>query len=290
MPLKSLFIFVDGLGLAPAGGNNPVRSEICPNLCGLIEAHSVAIDACLGVPGLPQSASGQTTLFTGVNAAKALGSHAEGFPGPSLRRIVDTDNIFMQLMARGLKCRFADAYLADSVEEIAARRFRSVTTTMALTRPSTISLRADLLANAAVFQDITRDLLTRKGYTGGTLAPEAAADHLMQVALANDFTLFEYFQSDRAGHTCDHAVAESVLALLDAFVGRVATMAEQSGMLFVLTSDHGNIEDLSVRTHTLNKVPLIALGPGAVELLARAKSLVDVTPCLVEILTGSPMS
>ncbi len=288
--LKSVFIFVDGLGLAPAGADNPVRPEICPALCGLIESHSVSIDACLGVPGLPQSASGQTTLFTGVNAAQALGAHVEGFPGPSLRRIVDTDNLFMQLMARGLKCRFADAYLADSVEEIAARRFRSVTTAMALSRPSTISLRADLFANNAVFQDITRDLLAHKGYTGGTLSPEVAADHLMQVALANDFTLFEYFQSDRAGHSCDRAIAESVLKLLDAFIGRVASMAEQSGMLFVLTSDHGNIENLSVRTHTLNRIPLIAIGPGADMLLARAASLADVTPLLVEILTGSPMS
>lgn len=281
---------MDGLGLAPAGECNPVRPEICPNLCGLIDGHSVPIDACLGVPGLPQSASGQTTLFTGVNAAKAFGAHAEGFPGPTLRKIVDADNLFIQLMARGLKCRFADAYLADTVEEIAARRFRSVTTTMALTRPSTISLRADLLANGAVFQDITRDLLRRKGYTGGTLPPETAAEHLMQVAIANDFTLFEYFQSDRAGHSCDLDTAAAVLSLLDAFVGRAAQMAAQSGMLFVLTSDHGNIEDLSVRTHTLNKVPLIALGPGADRMLSGVESLVDVTPRLVEILTGSPMS
>ena len=288
--MKTLFLFVDGFGIAPPGADNPVRPEICPNLCRLVADHSVAIDARLGVPGLPQSASGQTTLFTGVNASQAVGRHVEGFPGPSLRRIVDRDNLFLRLEERKLRCRFADAYLADTPEEIAARRFRSVTTTMALTRPSTLCLRADLAANAAVFQDITRAALLSKGYSGPTLDAETAASHLFQVALAHDFPLFEYFQTDRAGHSCDPAAAAAVLGLLDAFVGSLAAQADAAGMLFLLTSDHGNIEDLSVRTHTLNPVPFIATGPGSGRLLAEVRSLQDVTPRLVELLTGVPMN
>ncbi len=34
-------------------------------------------------------------------------------------------------------------------------------------------------------------------------------------------------------------------------------------MTIVITSDHGNLEDLSVRTHTRNPVPLAVSGPGA---------------------------
>jgi 2,3-bisphosphoglycerate-independent phosphoglycerate mutase len=288
--MKVLFLFIDGLGLAPPSEDNLVNPENCPVLCDLIERHSVPIDACLGVPGLPQSASGQTTLFTGVNASRAVGRHVEGFPGPSLKRIVETDNLFLQLERRQMRCRFANAYLANSTEEIAARRFQSVTTTMALTRPGTISLHSDLLANNAVCQDITRESLLDRGHTGAPVEPAAAASHLIQLALAYDLTLFEYFQTDRAGHSGDPARATDVLRLLDAFLGTLVPKSKAHGMLFVLTSDHGNIENMATRTHTFHPVPLIAIGPGSERLLKEAKSLLDITPLLVELLTGRPMS
>ena len=82
--MKQLFIFVDGLGLAPPADDNPVRPEVCPAVCGLIGSRSVPLDACLGVPGLPQSATGQATLFCGRNAAAFMGRHVTGFPGPTL--------------------------------------------------------------------------------------------------------------------------------------------------------------------------------------------------------------
>ena len=52
------------------------------------------------------------------------------------------------LLPRGAKVRFADAYLVDSPEELSARRFKSVTTVMALSAPETISTSADLMAFA----------------------------------------------------------------------------------------------------------------------------------------------
>ena len=55
--MKVLFLFIDGVGLRAPAPDNPVRPEVCPVLCSLIEKHSVAIDACLAVDGLPQSAT-----------------------------------------------------------------------------------------------------------------------------------------------------------------------------------------------------------------------------------------
>ena len=46
------------------------------------------VDACLGVPGLPQSATGQTALFTGVNAPALVGDHVTAFPTTPLRRVI----------------------------------------------------------------------------------------------------------------------------------------------------------------------------------------------------------
>jgi hypothetical protein len=276
---------MDGVGLRAPAADNPVNPVVCPTLCHLIRDFSIPIDTCLDVPGLPQSATGQATLYTGLNAAQAMGRHMEGFPGPSLRTFIQEGNLLLTLRRHNLHCRFADAYTADNVEEIRARRFKSVTTVISLTCPETMSLREDLLANQAVFHDITRASLLDKGYPGPVITPAKAAEHLIQIALANDFTLFEFFLTDLAGHSRQLAQAVSTLALLDAFLLPLAAMARETKLLFVLTSDHGNIEDMSHHSHTVNPVPLVAFGPGSDVLRKDACSLMDVTPRLVKLLT-----
>lgn len=282
--MKQIFIFVDGLGLAPPSPDNPVCADACPFLCDLIAKHSKPIDACLGIPGLPQSATGQATLFTGRNAAAFMGRHVEGFPGPTLRRFVEQENVFTMLKAAGLRGRFADGYMAESVEEIRARRFRSVTTTAALTVPEVISLKADLMADHAVLHDLTRSSIVAKGYDGPLVTPEQAAEHLFQIALGYDYTLFEYFLTDRAGHSGDIEAARSVLRSLDAFLATLFPLALAHGMSIAMSSDHGNIESISAKGHTRNPVPLVACGECASSLLAHSSSLVDVTPLLLRLL------
>ena len=282
--MKIIFIFVDGLGLAPASPHNPVTEANCPYLHQLIQNHSRPIDACLGVPGLPQSATGQAALFTGLNAAQAMGRHVEGFPGPSLRALVEADNIFLALKRIAKRGFFADSYLVESVDEIRNRRFRSVTTTAALTCPEVIAMRSDLLSNQAVCHDITRHVLLDKGYPGPVITPQAAAEHLVHLALGYDYTLFEFFESDRAGHSGDLAQAAAILARLDAFLEAVFALALEMGMLVVLTSDHGNIEAINQRSHTFNPVPFIAQGPSAEDLRGSVTNLVEVTPQILRVL------
>ncbi len=286
--MKTLFLFVDGLGCAPASPDNPVSEAVCPFLFRLIRDHSRPIDACLGVPGLPQSATGQAALFTGRNAAQLMGRHVEGFPGPTLQRLVEEDNIFLALRRLGRRSRFAAAHLADSIEEVRARRRRSVTTTMALTCPEVISLRADMLANQAVCHDITRAVLIPKGYTGPLVTPAAAGEHLAQLALGYDFTLFEFFETDRAGHARDMAAASAVLRTLDAFLAVAVPLCLEMGMLVILTSDHGNIEAARSHGHTFNPVPFAARGPSAAPLREAVESLVDVTPQLLRLFAAEP--
>jgi hypothetical protein len=286
--VKILFLFIDGVGLRPPAADNPLRPEVCPVLCRLIAEHSVPLDACLGVPGLPQSATGQTTLFTGINAARYVGRHVEGFPGPSLRHLIGDGNLLLELAHRGRRARFANGYLADSIDEIRARRFKSVTTVVALTTPAAICLRDDLLADQAVFHDLTREAMRKRGYTGPLITPAKAAEHLIQIALGYDFTLFEYFQTDIAGHARDPQSAIATLASLDAFLGPLAAMAAEQELLLVLTSDHGNIENLEGHSHTFNPVPLIAIGPGAAAMQARAVALTDVTPAVLRLLEAAP--
>lgn len=274
--MKQIFIFVDGLGLAPPADDNPVKPEVCPFICDMIENHSVPIDACLGIDGLPQSATGQATLFCGRNAAAFMGRHVTGFPGPTLRAFVEEDNIFTALRRAGRSARFADAYLVDSVDEIRTRRFRSVTTTAALTVPETLSMRADLMRNQALLHDITRASLVSKGYDGPTVTPKEAANHLVQLAIGYDYTLFEYFLTDQVGHSGKMDAACDILRTLDAFLAEAMPLAAEMGISVALSSDHGNIESLGVKGHTRNKVPLMATGPGADGILSSCASILDV--------------
>ena len=282
--VKILFLFIDGVGLRAPAEDNPIRIDVCPVLCHLIANHSVAIDACLEIPGLPQSATGQASMFTGVNAAQYMGRHCEGFAGPSLRTLIQQKNLFMELSRKGLRCRFADAYLINNVTDLLSRRFKSVTTVMALTQPETIATQDDLWTNQAVFHDITRRLLQEKGHTIPTVLPQAAAEHLIQIACTYDFTLFEFFQTDLAGHTCNYAQACETLKTLDAFLDSVTKLCKQTGLLLIITSDHGNIEDMSTRGHTRNPVPLIAIGPDADKIKMHATCLTEITPRITRLM------
>ena len=279
--MKIIFLFIDGLGLRGTAADNPVNPEVCPELCRLVDSHSKPIDARLGVEGLPQSATGQATMFTGVNCAAAMGKHCEGFPGPSLRAVIETDNLFLQLKRRGKKIAFADAYLVSTPAELAGRRFKSVTTVMALTVPETISTEDDLASDRAVGQDLTRETIQDRYPDIPAIPPQRAAEHLFSIALENDFTLFEYFQTDVAGHSLDYARACAVLRRYDRFLCALVRYANAAGITIVATSDHGNIENMSERGHTQAPVPFIACGPGEERLRASVESLRDVTPAIL---------
>ena len=282
--MKIVFLFIDGVGLREPAPDNPVNPEVCPTLCRLIERHSVPIDACLAVDGLPQSATGQATMFTGVNAPVFMGRHCEGFPGPSLRTKIEEYNLFLALKARGKRVKFADAYLVDSPDELVPRRFKSVTTVMALTAPETISTIEDLLDDQALMQDLTRETIQDRYPDVPTVTPEDAANHLFGIARAYDFTLYEFFQTDVAGHSMDYARACSVLRTYDQFLAALVRYTDAAGITLLMTADHGNIEAMQERGHTRNPVPFIAFGPGEADFRAHVKSLVDVTPAILRFI------
>lgn len=279
--LKIVFIFVDGFGL---GSDDPETNLLLdprfPALQKLL-SHAVPLDAGLGVAGLPQSATGQATLFTGINAAQAMGRHIEGFPPTALKKLIEHENIFSKLRKKGKHCTFANAYWLDDPHRIPSRR-QSVTTVMSLSALGGVRQKNELRTGRAVSHDVTRWTLHTRGYDDGLIDPETAADHLLAVAAEHDFTLFEYFLSDRAGHSGNPERIAQCLGILERFLPRVADFAAQANHLFLLSSDHGNIEDLTTLTHTGNPVPLIALGAGA-ERMKDCASLADVAPAVLEL-------
>ena len=280
---KTLLIFVDGLGLGSADpAVNPIHSGVCPCLEELL-TRAAPVDATLGVAGMPQSATGQTTLLTGVNAARVMGRHVEALPGPKLREVIVAHNVFSQLAVRGYRGTFANGYFVDDVKEVLERRRQSVTTVASLAGLGSVRDTEDMLCNWAVYQDLTRETLRPRGYDGPLVTPCEAAGHLLAIAREYDFTLFEFFLTDVAAHKGSRDAQLEILKKLDEFLDVVRGHADIPRGLFVLTSDHGNMEDSTTRLHTLNPVPLVAIGQGATELRTAVKSLVDFVPALLTL-------
>ena len=221
-------------------------------------------------------------MFTGVNCAVAIGRHLEGFPSVELRKIIEENNLFIELKKRHKRVRFADAYLVDDVKEIAERRFKSVTTVMALTVPESIAMTEDLMEDRALMQDLTRETIQDRYPDIPVVPPQRAAEHLFRLALLNDFPLYEFFQTDVSGHSMDYARACAVLRTYDRFLAALVRCTEAAGITLVMTADHGNIEAIGERGHTRNPVPFIAFGPGEAWLRDRVNSLQDITPALLE--------
>lgn len=279
-------IFIDGLGMAPENPDtNPINKTICPNLTIALSQHALPIDAILGVPGIPQSATGQTSLLTGINAQKSIGRHVEGFPGPTLRKIICENNIFSKLNQKDLKSTFANGYLSLNIEDVHKMRIKSVTTVATLSAFGDVRRGHLLEKHQSVSHDIIRDTLAPRGYTGKLITPEQAAEDLFNISKQNSFTLFEYFLTDRAGHSANITKAKHALHRLDLLIAKLIKLVENSEVSLLLTSDHGNIEDLTTRSHTANPVPFFAYGSLAAKLQSQISDLTHITPALIELLT-----
>ncbi|MBE3589509.1 MAG: alkaline phosphatase family protein [Firmicutes bacterium] len=307
--MSLLFVFADGVGYAPCGPRNPLWSPGLPRLealagwrlCGaetewgLVHrsedgrAAVALLDATLGVDGLPQSGTGQAALFGGFNAAKLEGRHVPAFPTRAIREALEGQNLFKAVHARGGRAVFLNAYRTAFFEGERPRHARLSCTTAAYAAIG-LPFRTvdDLNAGRAVAFDITGARLREVEPRAALRTPEEAGAVAARVALEEaELAVFEYFLTDRAGHLQDEALAAETLDALDRFLaGAWEVLAPRGGRLF-LTSDHGNLEDLSVRTHTRRPVPAVALGPGAIQALAGARGIEDVPQALVAWLEHS---
>jgi len=288
-----LLFFIDGLGIGTRGPHNPFD--------GLNDAAPLAIfqdetpdipfggrlaptDARLGVDGRPQSASGQTTILTGINAAAAIGHHKQGFPNQTLLDIIREHSIFLQLKRAGVdEITFANTYTQKFFES----RPRWISATTAAVEAAGLQFNRvnDLKAGRAVYQDFTNAMLIDRGEAVDLRTPEEAGEVLANIVTANTFTLYEYFITDKVGHARDYKAASRVLRSLASFIRCMLAKLDLNGTTVVLTSDHGNIEDLSLRNHTLNPVPTIVWGEYREHLAARILSLTDITPGIIDVLT-----
>jgi len=143
----------------------------------------------------------------------------------------------------------------------------------------------DVAAGRSIYQDFTNADLIARGFDLRPGTADEAGRVLARAARdGGGFTLYEYFLSDKAGHTGDPALIAGELAKLDTFVRAVLDELSAElpdGTQVLLTSDHGNLEDATTRRHTTNPVPLLVWGDGARETAASVTRLDQVTPAIV---------
>ncbi len=285
-----VLVFIDGIGIGlPDAGVNPFARAGARWLRAVTGWSPPAdggaplllpVDACLGVPGLPQSATGQTALLTGLNAPEAVGRHVNGFCTPALARLLDGQTLFSRVQARGGRATFANAYTPPFFE--GKRRFLSVTTVATRTAGLRFRTLDDLCSGEAVFQDYTNRLLREQGYDVPVIEPEEAGRRLARLAAEHAFTLYEYFQTDKAGHDQDMDRAVGLIEGLDRLIRSLLAHLDLDRTLVCVASDHGNLEDLRTRSHTTNPVPVLLWGRGREAVAARLRRLTDIAPALLE--------
>lgn len=250
---------------------------------GTLEVVYRELDATLGHPGLPQSATGQATILTGQNGADAMNGHYGPWPGPTLQRLLDAGNLFHDGVRAGGAC-LANAYPQAYFEARRGRRFRLNAVAYAAVAAGVKQLGAeDYAADRAVPSDLVGEHMQRPA---GPLGPLGSARVLGELSEVNAFTLLDVWLTDSLGHMRKVDDAKRLVERIDRVVGFLVEDergAVARGVTVVITSDHGNLEDASVATHTRNPVPLYAVGPAA-RAFAGAASLLDVAPAVREIL------
>lgn len=288
---RLLFIFLDGVGLgSDDSGINPVVVAQTPLLDDLLGGKLTAslqercepdlvfkqLDATLGFSGLPQSATGQTALLTGKNGAEIMKGHYGPWPGPTLKKELDKGSLFSETLTQGKRAQFANVYPPGYFRALNAAKLK-VNVPVYAARSAGLELaRLERYEEGkAISVDLTGEYLQRYSPTLAKLSPYDMGKRLADLSRDASLTFFDFWPSDETGHRGSFAEAVTLLEKLDAFFKGVTENLRD--VILLLTSDHGNLEDKSVKTHTRAAVPLLVLGPGA-EAFEESSSLLDISP------------
>lgn len=293
------FIFWDGVGYGKKNPDiNPFFSSKLPVFQKLFNGNipSTAfkkyssdrvslspVNATLRVSGLPQSGTGQTAIMTGMNASKLIGKHFGPHPYSSLVPIIKERSLFAQLQQMDKTFFFANGYPQRYFDYIFGPKGKVPTIALAYTSTGkSLNTHTAIKNREAISADISGTRWKELGHPDvEPMPPQEAGALFYRLGQNVDLIFFEYFVTDHAGHSQELGIAVDMLERMDAFIdGILQDFNFEKDIIFII-SDHGNIEDLSVKTHTRNPVPLIVIGNRHSYFSSRIKSLVDVTPTII---------
>lgn len=299
--------FIDGVGLGDDDPeSNPFVTAHLPYLTGLLGekwyvrdrgrittsyVSFLPTDANLDMPGRPQSATGQAAILSGRNVAQLVGEHYGPKPNPAVAEVIRQGTLFHDVMQAGGAAALLSPYPQGYFDAINSGKRLYSSVPLAATAAG-LHLRGadDLRQGQAISPDFTaqawRDFL---GYNDIPVLPLfQAGEKLAGLAAQYDFSFFEHWPSDRAGHKGTLTEAVTHLEMLDEAIGGLLAAWDNNSGLLIITSDHGNIEAKNHRQHTTNPVPTILAGPNHAEWAARIHALTDIAPVVREFLGITP--
>lgn len=293
------FVFIDGIGVGERNHLNPLSSGSLKSFSHFTNSVGMdknceerienqilfkKIDANLEVAGLPQSGTGQTTLFSGENASKLIGKHFGPYPHSGIKPLLKEKSLFHKAITLGKKPHFINAY-PDLFFKRSSKRDRwSCTTLMTKSAGLRLNRIKDVIDGNAITAEITQSVWRSKlNLEVPEIEPKEASNRVLRSLKKYDLVLYEYYLTDKAGHEQSRELADQILTTLDLFIWGVIQGLSPDDTL-VITSDHGNLEDLSVKTHTRNPVPLFVMGD--VEAFQSVRSIQDITPAIMDVMKG----
>ncbi len=292
-----LLVFLDGIGL---GDDNPAVNPFA--VANLPTVHSltngcrwlkstgrqigsraafVPTDPRVGIPGRPQSASGQAMILTGRNIPALIGEHYGPRPNLPIRELIAQDNFFMQVTQRGMRAGLLEGYPPRWHDAInSGKRLRASYQQAAFVAGVPIFDERAIYSGDALAVDWTGEgWRTELGYTDSPVySPYEAGVKMVELSRRYEFSFFPHWMTDVIGHRGAIADGVRILELFDGVMqGVIATWNDSEGLI-VITSDHGNLEDLSHGKHTENDVPTLIIGDGAEAFAGGITTLADIVP------------
>ncbi len=303
--MRTIILFLDGVGLGRDDtATNPLAAADMPTLSSLLDgrrllagngrietaaATLIPTDAGLGVPGRPQSATGQTALLTGLNAPALLGEHYGPRPNAPLREILNGETLFSRALAAGHKVCYANAFPQGYFGAVKrGKRLHGAIPHAAAAAGLRLRSADDLRRGQALSVDFTNaGWRNSLGYDDMPLREPAEAGGLLaQLASDADLTWFEHWPTDILGHRGQLDAAIDIFQQFDAFLRGLLAGIDLSETLVLITSDHGNVEDCSQRRHTENPVPTLLIGAPRQTIAANIHDLTHIAPAILQV-TGT---
>jgi len=290
-----LIFFLDGVGLGEADpAKNPFVTAVLPHLTALFgpdwylagreavitpRATLVPTDANLGLPGRPQSATGQATILTGRNVPQLVGEHYGPKPNTAVAEVIRQGTLFHEVVTAGGQAALITPYPPGYFAAIeSGKRLLSAVPLAATSAGLPLMTVEDLRNGRAVSPDFTaaawHDHLGFPDVPRLSLA--AAGRQIAAIAQTYAFSFFEHWPSDVRGHRGTLAEAVAHLETIDTVLGGLLEAWDEAQGLLIITSDHGNIEAKDSRSHTRNWVPTILVGAGHGALAPHIHDLTDV--------------
>jgi len=292
-----LLIFLDGVGL---GKNDPKTNPFAlantPTLMALANdnrwvretgyqlserAVFSPTDPRMDIPGKPQSASGQAAILTGKNIPALIGEHYGPRPNPPIRQILKEDNFFMQVTRHGGKAALIEGYPPRFHEAInSGKRLRS-SYQEALVAAGLPLFGEDMIysGDALAVDWIGEGWRKELGYTDTPIyTPHEAGVKMVEISRRYEFAFFAHWVTDVIGHRGTVEDGARNLEIFDGVMQAALETWDDSEGLIIITSDHGNMEDMSHTKHTENDVPTVIIGNGKEEFAMGIKTLADIVP------------